>query len=376
MVVKPWLLAGLFSVVSFCARASIPIPVDLRPEPDTTVQTAQAVTAPLEAPDGLRPCCAFGYNLKAQAFGIPVPFYQLGNVVEAEHLGEHQYNNSFMGVSAKLLGLSDETDGILYTGRGGFIDIAHVRDSADVTLWLFTHIWPQLGKAQSIILDEELAERRIVLSPFTPPSSPAARYTLAAWLSASLAFQLAAWHETAQWYGFESIPGFPEAVSAYSPEDLYSNLLGTRIAASLILSGHAKSLTLYNVAMTRALPDVLLRMGAETATETRFHFDMLDGQWWDSHKHVPEKFLVLKRNYTTGDNRVPTPVPGQPEASMHLQLPQSVAGYALAELGELQLWPGHAMQSLPEPPQGYYTWRDFPALADYARSEDAAQLAK
>lgn len=376
MTFRSWLLAGLLPVMSFCSSAAIPIPVDLSPLPDTAATAAEDVASPFDAPEGLRPCCAFGYNLKAQAFGIPVPFYQLGNVVEASHLGTHQYNDSLMGASAKLLGLSEETDGILYTDRAGFIDIAHIRDSADMTVWLFTHIWPQLGKAQSLLLGDELAERRILLFPFTPPASPSARYTLATWLSAYLAFQLAAWHETAQWYGFESVPGFSEGVSAYSPEDLYSNLLGTRIAASLILSGHASSRAVYNAAMTQTLPQVLARMGAESATQTRFHFDMLDGQWWDSHQQVPEKFLVLKRNYETGDNRVPTPVPGEPQAAMPLQLPVQVAGYRLSTLGELQLWTGKSMKALPVPDAGYYTWRDFPRLADHARSEDAMQLAK
>ncbi len=30
-----------------------------------------------------------------------------------------------------LLGLSEEQNGLIYTRRGGFIDIAHVRDTAD-----------------------------------------------------------------------------------------------------------------------------------------------------------------------------------------------------------------------------------------------------
>ncbi|MDI4740155.1 DUF4056 domain-containing protein, partial [Salmonella enterica subsp. enterica serovar Kentucky] len=42
----------------------------------------------------------------------------------------------------------------------------------------------------------------------TPPVDARERYTLAAWLSAHLAFQVAEWHEIAQWYGFESVRGF------------------------------------------------------------------------------------------------------------------------------------------------------------------------
>ncbi|OWA85706.1 hypothetical protein BV377_29140, partial [Klebsiella pneumoniae] len=43
-------------------------------------------------------------------------------------------------------------------------------------------------------------------------------------LAGHLAFEIALWHEIAQWYGFQSVPGFSEEISAFSPEDLYSNL--------------------------------------------------------------------------------------------------------------------------------------------------------
>ncbi|PBD34343.1 hypothetical protein CK247_30710, partial [Klebsiella pneumoniae] len=33
--------------------------------------------------------------------------------------------------------------------------------------------------------------------------------------------RIAQWHEIAQWYGFQSVPGFSEEISAFSPEDLW-----------------------------------------------------------------------------------------------------------------------------------------------------------
>ncbi|TOM58444.1 hypothetical protein CGH73_26665, partial [Vibrio parahaemolyticus] len=87
----------------------------------------------------------------------------------------------------------------------------------------------------TLSLSEELASRQIHFSPFTPPPSAHQRYTLSAYLAAKLAFQLAVWHEIAQWYGYQSVPGFSEGISAFSPEDLYSNLLGARLAMTVIL---------------------------------------------------------------------------------------------------------------------------------------------
>lgn len=370
---------GLFTLIllssSCSSQVKLPIVPDLSTSPIQQATRAWPTVERLSAPDGLRPCCAFGYNLKAQALGIPVPLYQLNNVVEADELGEHHYNDSLFGAVANLMGISSEQDGLVYTVHGGFIDIAHVRDTADMTLFLFSQIWPRLGQEQTIVLSEELAQRQIHLFAFTPPQNEAERFTLAVYLSSYLAFQVAAWHEIAQWYGFESVPGFSEGISAFSPEDLYSNLLGARLASSLILQGHSSSVEQFNLSMQAILPTALQQLGAVSAKDTRFQFDMLDGNWWDSHRAVPEKFLVLKRNYQTEDDRVPTPVPDEQAQPLRLQLPSAWAGLQMSALGELQLWPGRSMKQLPKPIK-YYTFRDFPALALHARVEDAGQMAE
>ena len=102
---------------------------------------------------------------------------------------------------------------------------------------------------------------------------------------------------------------------------------------------------------------------------------MLDGNWWDSHRAVPEKFLVLKRNYLTDDDRIPTPIPSESTASLRLRLPAEWAGFQMKDLGELRLLSGRSMKQLPKPDE-YYTFRDFPAFALHARAEDAGQLAE
>lgn len=369
------LAALLLSGCQSNAGAAIALVPDLQTRPALVAARDWPVTAPLHAPNGLRPCCAFGYDLQAELLGIPVPFYMLNNVVEADRLGEHHYNDSTFGAVANLAGLSSEIDGLIYTHRGGFIDLAHVRDTADNTLFLFSHIWPRLGLNGIISLGDELGERRIVLNAFTAPSDPVQRYRVALALAARLAFQLAAWHEVAQWYGYESVPGFSEGISAFSPEDLYSNLLGARLAIDAILAGHASSVASYKLAMQTIIPQALHQLEAVSAVETRFHFDMLDGNWWNSHRRVPEKFLVLYRNYQTGDDRLPSMVPGEQALPLRLSLADKVDGLSLDDLGELQIWPGSSMRNLPAP-QNYYTYRDFPALALHARAQDAQELSR
>ncbi|EGC2705011.1 DUF4056 domain-containing protein [Salmonella enterica] len=366
-VVRVIFLALLFLTGS--ARAALPLTLYLSSLPMPAASEAWPTMPPQPLPKGLRPCCAFGYDLHAELLGLPVPFYQLNNVVTVDSLGHHQYNDHLYSGVANLIGLSGENNGIVYTLRGGFIDTAHVRDTADMTVYIFSQLLPKLGQAFTLNLGEELAERRLVFTAFTPPVDARERYTLAAWLSAHLAFQVAEWHEIAQWYGFESVRRFSEGVSAFSPEDLYSNLAGARLAASLIVGGQTKTQEMYNTAMETALRQALTQLAAQPTQITRFQFDMLDGRWWNSQRRVPEKYLVLHRNYQMGDDRLPTAIPGEIMPLLPLSLPHRWRGIQLSTLAQLQLWPSEDMAQLP-PPAHYYSEKDFAALAEQARLQD------
>ncbi|ALR75889.1 DUF4056 domain-containing protein [[Enterobacter] lignolyticus] len=362
---RGWLFT--FLLCAFCATAGdavLPTPV---------VRGVAPVARHLSPPESLRPCCAFGYDLKVRALGVPIPVYQIGNVLTLDTLGNHRYNDSALGAVKNLVGLSEEANGLLYTHRGGFIDIAHVRDTADNTFYLFTRLYPKLGQRWRLFYSEELGVRRVQLNAFTPPSSSAQRYTLSAWLAGKLAFELAQWHEVAQWYGFQSVPGFSEEISAFSPEDLYSNLLGARLAVNVILAGHTRSVDEYNRAMDAALRQALVGLNVATREESEQMFRAVDGDWWNSRRRVPDKFLVLKRNYSLSDNRLPTPVPFEKATPYQLEIPETINGYVLARLGELQIHPGNDMQQLPMP-AGYYTPRQFQVLARRAEQADEVQL--
>lgn len=334
---------------------------------------AWSVLQDLKAPQGLRACCAFGYDLQAEVAGIPVPFYTIDNIVEADNLGEHHYNDSYLGATAGLMGISNEKVGLIYTTDGGFIDIAHVRDTADYTLYLFSQIYPKLGEEWTLTLSDELASRQIHFSAFTPPASPAERYTLSTYLAAKLAFQLAAWHEIAQWYGYQSVPGFSEGISAFSPEDLYSNLVGARLASSLILQGRAESLAIFSQSLEALLPIALHQLGAQEKPLTRDAFNKIDGLWWNSAKRVPDKFLVLTRDYDTTDSRYPfLPTQAVATLGLKLSLPSEYAGFALSSLAQFHLVPTDHMAQLPIP-ETYWTVDDFKRLAENAKIEDQKQ---
>lgn len=106
---------------------------------------------------------------------------------------------------------------------------------------------------------------------------------------------------------------------------------------------------MYNAAMQTALNQTLNQLGARPENITRFHFDMLDGLWWDNHRRIPEKYLVLRRNYDVSDSCTPTKVPGEQALPQRLTLPHDRKTYRLDMLEQLQLWPGHEMARLPAP---------------------------
>ena len=343
--------------------------------PATVASQVWPVIARLPAPQGLRPCCAFGYNVRAKVLGIPVPGFKIGNVIAADDSGQHHYNDRVLSTLSTLTGLNREHDGIIYTLRGGFIDLAHVRDTADNTLWLFSQIWPRLGQTYTIRLDDELGQRVIRLWPTPPPTTALARYNLAVSLAAQLAYQLAVWHEVAQWYGFESVPGYSEGVSAFSLEDLYSNLLGARLASDLLNHGGASTLRQYQHRMAQVIPQALAQLEALSPQQTRFHFDMLDGRWWNSRCRLPDKFLVRQRNYLTGAQRYPTR-PAERVPMLWLTLPDSVNGHPLSDFARLEIWPGNNMKQLPVPksPRIFYQFADFASLAQQAKEVDRRRL--
>jgi hypothetical protein len=135
-----------------------------------------------------------------------------------------------------------------------------------------------------------------------------------------LAFQLSIWHEIATWYGWSAVPGYPEKLSAFSPEDLYSNALGTKIAVAAALERAARSETLYARsvdAWLRAVVDYLGPASKETAIEA---MRSLEGAWWNPGARLPDPGSVLRRNLSTGETSTPWLVP-QALASDALEAP-------------------------------------------------------
>ncbi len=126
------------------------------------------------------------------------------------------------------------------------------------------------------------------------------RMPLAVTLAQWLAYQLSIWHEIATYYGYASLADWPEKISAFSPEDLYSNQIGARSAGGIILGKEARSDVEYDLRMDAWIQRVLQRLDAVPLSDSEEAMRRLDGAWWDSQKRIPDWTLVRRRNFVTG----------------------------------------------------------------------------
>ena len=285
----------------------------------------------------LRPCCAFGYQLRARLAFLPILGYQLENLKTIDEIGPHHYDSGEVTVGSTGDLVSDERNGLVFTCRGGFIDTAHVRDNADWTIYFGARFFEQLASGTAIELTDEAGKRRVVLesmdSGFLRRHDPVAlTMAIAQWL----AFQLSIWHEIATWYGWSAVPGYPEKLSAFSPEDLYSNVLGAKIAVAAAFDRAARSETLYDRsvdAWLRAVVELLGPTSKETAIEA---MRSLEGVWWNPGARLPDPGLVLRRDISAGESITPWLVP------------QAAASEALREslLRECGGWPTPLSQTI------------------------------
>jgi len=261
----------------------------------------------------LRPCCAFGNDLKVRVGAVPIPGFRIGNIIGPDEVGPHTYDSGAMTRSSQA-GTSGfrhrEGNGLLYTCRGGFVDTAHVRDYVDWTVYLASALARNLSTGTTIEFPDEGGRRRIVFQPIDQDAID--RHGLAriaAPMAQWIGFQLSIWHEIATWFGWSWTKTFPETASAFSPEDLYSNVLGVKLFGATVLRSSARTEYLYNSTIDSWLEVVLEYLGPVSKSVGIEAMRSVDQHWWDSSRRLPDKELTLRRNFDIDDQITPWLVP-------------------------------------------------------------------
>ena len=240
-------------------------------------------------PKIIRSCCSFGHEVKMFA----LPFIKFTQITSFDQLGSHKY-----------LGNKEEMNGIIYTQHGGFVDIAHVRDVADWTAFVYNLI-KKTQKEKNPHLEMKLGKeggtKKLILKipqEFTDED--------AIKLAGKIAYDISVWHEIATWYGSSYLPLIPEGYSAFSVEDAYSNLTGVHIGMEAIRSDLP-----YNEAVTKILSNKLLELiPVKNKDETAAAMNAVKEVWWTGEASMPSGKVLLKREFCVyGDSLYPRLLP-------------------------------------------------------------------
>ena len=200
-----------------------------------------------------RPCCMFGPS--------PNPF------VDPSSLGAHKDQ-------------ATEALGLIYTGRAGFMDLGHLRETCDLTEFVWTRLQ---GSGGAPIVIPTVQGEATIIRPV-----PRERFTAVA---QAIANDDALGHEI--WsYDEHSIGGHN---SSFSPEDLCSNFVGTVVARLAIGEGGV-----FPRKVDAKLAAVLKSLLAQTPAETEKAFNKVKTKWVnfvDSLSFMKDDYL-RRRNFT------------------------------------------------------------------------------
>ena len=233
-------------------------------------------------PPRLRACCLLGESQEVRFGPLRVPFIMNG-VTDPEALGRHTYD----GTPAMA-----EHNGVIFSCAAGFLDISHVRDYADWTAYLWPRIWSELASGGPVAICAYGQTRTLIIEPVpTAPDPPETALLLAR----RIAFELAVWHEIITWYGYTTSDIWAERVSAFSPEDLFSDAMGTHLGARAIRRAQREGIP-YDEAVTEELSALLGELGATSADTTRAVLEGVEGSWWDRSVPVPRFPLIRRRS--------------------------------------------------------------------------------
>lgn len=210
-----------------------------------------------------------------------------------EDLGSHSYYWPF-----------PEKNGIVYTCRGGHIDVVHLRNGIDWTAYLVAESYRHLmrkdpGFSCKMPVDRSRSYVQITYPPGWDYLSEEDRSAIAEKMALAigpyLTYTMVTWHEVTTWYGYKSMVIPVEYDSAFSWEDSFSNLLGTVIATRAFQDKKHS----YNKAVTLAIDEEMQTLGiVSSAREARKVSKSVKGLWYTGTFVLA--FDMKKRNFDIG----------------------------------------------------------------------------
>jgi len=205
---------------------------------------------------GARICCILAPTV--------IPFDPISNIADPASLGPHR--------------TPGEATGIIYTGKAGFLDLGHMRDLCDITKFVFDQMMAAGGAPAVVITAHGGAS-------FHRCPADVIKVARAISLDDGLGHEIVS-------YDISSV-GMHN--SAFSPEDLCSNFLGTLLAERAIAAGG-----IFNSAVDSALSTLLRSLDAQSVAETLRAFNLINGRWvrFSSPVSLMSNQYLQRRNFS------------------------------------------------------------------------------
>jgi hypothetical protein len=246
----------------------------------------------------------FGYGLSFFAF----PLFPITDFMDTDNFGKHSYGKPNI----------TERNGSLYTCKGGFIDFSHLRVAADWTVYLtFKIITDDMKNAELPSSDGKLKLHLKNIKNLSLDDLIS--------MAQKIAFERLVWHELSSWYYHLPNYTFNEQQSTFTPEDTYSNFLGTIIGKNIILRILQKQegLSFSEIATDEIQKKIIELLPVTSKKQSMNAYDVVDADkqaklpeaeqnkdvWWDSKVLFRDQRYVFKRYINIGPSLNPWLVP-------------------------------------------------------------------
>ncbi len=270
-----------------------------------------------------RACCNFTSHPVLDSLGL----FQF---LDPEKLGQHSYHQK-----------EKDPMGLVYTCKGGFVDVAHLRDNADWTAHILYKLPKWIGSGKTIDARNEggFKSRRVFFPKQSQEKLAGLSQDDLAKISIAMGFGFATLHEIVT--GYSIAVSFPvtlvlyERASSFSVEDQYSNLLGAHLGAQA-----AQAKGPYEDELTKGISRSLKKLSALSLSETKAVHAKLHGKWWKKDL-LGRNRMVAKRNYGFSGEVYPVPAPEVKQCSdlapMPLEVPEKLSnGMSVHDFFQIQ----------------------------------------
>jgi hypothetical protein len=218
---------------------------------------------------------------------------------DPNNLGKHSY--SFAPF---------EKNGIVYTCKAGHIDLTHLRWNADYTRYLTKKTYKTLTKKNkgfsfNVTWEPSTHKIEFIYPENWDDLSKKEKEKIAEEISSEMgpyiAFNATLWHEIITWFGTNFAAIEPEFNSAFSWEDIYSNLLGVKLGSEVVKDPKSS----YDKELTLAIDKELKRLGVRSRKAAIDAVEKMRGKWFRGYVDVD----TMRKNMDVGlDDGYVTPI--------------------------------------------------------------------